>query len=61
MQCRLLEATLRQKKIKFETEDDLEKVIEFAERHQIMSAPILETDEGILDYARALTWAREHK
>ena len=42
----------------FEIINDIDKVLDFAEKNNIMSAPILVVDDEVMDYNKAIKWAK---
>ena len=53
--CNVLEKKLKEAAIEFETEDDINKLIEKG----FMSAPILEVDGNNMDFGAAIKWVNE--
>ncbi len=51
--CKVLEAKLAQKGIKFSIEEDLDEMIELG----YQSAPLLKVDGNIMEFGAAVKWA----
>jgi hypothetical protein len=53
--CKVLTLKLTQKNINFEVIDDIDAMLKMG----IKSAPMLDVDGELLDFAKALAWVRE--
>ncbi len=51
--CNVIEKKLNAKGVEFEMIDDNSLVVQFGKDHDIFSAPILEVDDQVLDFAAA--------
>jgi len=55
--CKVLEKKLAEKNVEFELIDDIDKVIETANKLGVNSAPLLVLDTGeVLDFQKAVAW-----
>ena len=54
--CKVLEKKLEDKNIDFEIVDNVDKVLEIADKFGIMSAPILSVDGNIMEFNKAINW-----
>lgn len=52
--CKVLEKKLENKNVEFEIVDDIDKVLEIADRFGIMSAPILEVNDNVMEFNKAV-------
>lgn len=55
-QCRIIEQKLSKKNINYQCIDKLEDVVEFGQKHDIKSAPILDVDGEVMSFKQANTW-----
>lgn len=52
--CKVLEKKLENKNVEFEIVDNIDKVLEIADRFGIMSAPILEVNDNVMEFNKAV-------
>lgn len=59
--CVMLEKLLKNNDLEFEIVDDVEQVLDIADKNGIMSAPILVVNNNVMTYNTATEWIKEAK
>ena len=57
--CKVIEAKLNKYNVKYNINSNQEELVEFGKRHKILSAPILEVNDTVMDFKAANDWIKE--